>query len=243
MRTLQLQGIIVSKKDFGEQDRIFNIFTEKEGKIEVVAKNVRNGSSKRNSHMELFNYGTFFLYKSPRHYYLNQCQTIDEFPKLKSDLNTISAGYFATEILDKLTPPADPNEDLFWLMHDFLKQLGENPYKSNTLLLSFKLQLLSKLGILPQEMICHKCGSRLAPQTKYIPEEHRFYCAGCTDRSGPALSPSTIKLFYFLLREPIKESVRVKNDKQLEASICELTTLTDLYLQENLGRPLKAMKI
>ncbi len=243
MRTLQLQGIIISKRDFGEQDRIFNIFTEKEGKIEIIAKNVRNGSSKRGNHMELFNYGTFFLYKSPNHYYLNQCQTINEFPQIKADLNSISAGYFATEMLDKLTPLADPHEDLFWLLHDFLKQLGENPYKGSTLMLSYKLKLLSELGILPAEIECHKCKSKLAPQTKYIPSQHHFYCAECTDQAGPSLSPNTIKLFYFLSRKPIKESLRIKSDKQLETSINELTTLTDIYLQENLGKPLKTMRI
>jgi len=78
MRTLKLKGVIIGKKDFGEQDRLFKIFTKDEGKLEVIAKNVRNGSSKRNGHLELFNYGDFFLYKSTNHFYLNQCTTINE---------------------------------------------------------------------------------------------------------------------------------------------------------------------
>ena len=239
MRTLQLQGVIISKRDFGEQDKLFNIFTEKEGKIEIIAKNIRSGTSKRSSHMELFNHGTFFLYKSPTHYYLNQCQTIDEFQKLKSNLDTISAGYFAAEILDKLTPIADPHEDLFQLMVDFLRQLGEYPQKNPILLLTFKLQLLSKLGILPHDIECSKCGSKLAPATKYIPEEHSFYCEECIDRNGVTLSPSTIKLFYFLTRKHLSESIRIKSDHQLDLSLNELTMLTDLYLQDHLGRPMR----
>jgi len=243
MRTLQLKGLIIFKKDFGEQDRIFHIFTEKEGKIEVIAKNVRNGTSKRGGHMELFNYGTVFLYKSPNHYYLNQCETIDEFPKLKSDLNTINAGYFALEILDKLTPLADPHPELLVIILDFLKLLGENSYKSPTLLLAFKIRLLAELGILPPEIVCHKCGNKLAPQTKYIPSQHHFYCDNCTDLNGPQLSPTSIKLFYFLKKAAITDSLRLKNDKHLEESITELTTLTDLFLEENLKNPLKAPQV
>ncbi len=234
MRTLKLDGIIVFKKDFGEQDRIFHILTESDGKIEVVAKNVRNGSSKRAGHMELFNYGTFFLYKSPNHYYLNQCETINEFPKIKNSLEAINTTYFATEILDKLTETNSPHEELFHLMKDFLKLLSDNPFKSKILLMTFKIQLLKELGLLPDLIVCEKCGEKLAPEMKFIPEEHHFYCSHCIARNGITLSPNAIKLFYFLSRNHIGESTRIKQDKNLDESMAQLITLIDFYLENNI---------
>ncbi len=242
MRTMQIKGIIILKRDFGEQDRLFHIFTETDGKIEVVAKNVRNGS-KRNGHLELFNYGTFFLYKSPNNFYLNQAQTIDEFPKLKANLDTINSAYFATEILDKLTEVHSPSPPIFKGTLTLLKTLGLQPHKRKTLLLAYKIKLLHELGLIPVEIACHSCGNKLAPETEYIAEEHNFYCKTCTEKKGVTISPNAIKLFYYLSAKPLQDCTLIKTDANGEEAIRQLTTLIDLYLEDNLRRPLKSYSL
>lgn len=239
MRTLKLNGIIIFKKDFGESDRLFHIFTEHEGKIEVIGKNLRNGS-RRSGHLELFNYGSFFLYKSKNHYYLNQCEAINEFQNLKNDLDLIGAAYFATEMLDKLTPLEDSHQDLFILTLDFLKTL-ESTHKRDLILLTYKVKLMTSLGLLPEILECTKCGTRLAPELTYIPEEHNYYCINCIRENGIKISPNTTKLFYHLRKSTLKEALNLKANKNLEQAIQELTTLTDSYLQDHLGKPLKTM--
>ncbi|EKD47924.1 MAG: hypothetical protein ACD_65C00216G0010 [uncultured bacterium] len=240
MRTLQIKGIIISKRDLGEQDRVFNILTEREGKVEIIAKNTRNGTSTRNGHLELFNYATFFLYKSENHTYLNQCQTINEFPRLKSNLDTISTTYFAIEILDKLTAQNDPDENIFSLTLGFLKNIDENPYKAGTLLIAFKTKLLNEMGLLPTIIECGGCGNRLAPELIYAPQDHKFYCKNCRLFTGSVISPQAIKLFYFMQKNPLPSVLKLKRDNSLAQAEKELTTLLDIYLQENLGRELKS---
>ncbi|MBU1018623.1 MAG: DNA repair protein RecO [Patescibacteria group bacterium] len=233
MKTLKINGIIIFKRDFGESDRIFHIFTEHIGKIEVIAKNVRNGS-RRAGHLELFNFGTFFLYKSKNHYYLNQCETIHEFTQLKKDLDSIGAAYLAIELLNKLMPLEDPNQELFRETALFLKYL-ELTLKKDLTLLTFKIKLMTELGLLPEIMECSGCKNRLAPDLTYFPNEHRYYCRGCTSNEGTLVSTNSIKLFYYLKKVDFGKALTLKSDKNLEKAIAELTTLTDLYLQEHLG--------
>lgn len=230
MRSLKLKGIIIGKKDFGEQDRLFKIFTENDGKLEVIAKNVRNGSSKRNGQLELFNYGEFFLYKSTNNLYLNQCTTINEFPAIKSNLETINTVYLIAEMLDGLTPIGQPSQEIFTNTLDILEKLEERPIKKDILLLAYKIKLLSELGILPHIIECANCGNKLAPKMSYVAEEHSFYCPSCIKKNAITISPTSIKLFYFLLKNSLSETIKIKNDETFKESLRELGLFLDVLL-------------
>lgn len=57
----QTEGIVLSKKDFGEAERVYNIYTEKFGMITAVAQGVRLLKSKLRYNLDLFAYGNFSL--------------------------------------------------------------------------------------------------------------------------------------------------------------------------------------
>lgn len=60
----QTDGIILRKKNFGEADCLFYIFTEKFGMIKAVVKGVRLEKSKLRYGLSLFSYGNFALISS-----------------------------------------------------------------------------------------------------------------------------------------------------------------------------------
>lgn len=55
----QTEGIVISKKDFGEAERVYKIYTEKFGMITATAQGVRNLKSKLRYNLDLFAYGNF----------------------------------------------------------------------------------------------------------------------------------------------------------------------------------------
>lgn len=57
----QTEGIVLFKKDFGEAERVYNIYTEKFGMITAVAQGVRLLKSKLRYNLDLFAYGNFSL--------------------------------------------------------------------------------------------------------------------------------------------------------------------------------------
>lgn len=55
------EGIILAKKDFGEAERLFFIFTEEFGMIKGMARGVRYIKSKLRPNLDLFAYNNFSL--------------------------------------------------------------------------------------------------------------------------------------------------------------------------------------
>ena len=58
------EGIIIKKKDFGEADRLFWIYTEKFGMIMASAKGVRLEKSKLRGNLDVFTCGDFAVISS-----------------------------------------------------------------------------------------------------------------------------------------------------------------------------------
>lgn len=59
----QTEGIVLFKKDFGEAERVYRIYTEKFGMIVAVARGVRLLKSKLRYNLDLFSLGNFSLVK------------------------------------------------------------------------------------------------------------------------------------------------------------------------------------
>jgi len=55
----QTEGIVLSKRDFGEAEMVYNIYTEKFGMVVAVAQGVRLLKSKLRYNLDLFTYGNF----------------------------------------------------------------------------------------------------------------------------------------------------------------------------------------
>lgn len=55
------EGIILAKKDFGEAERMFFIFTKEFGMIKAMARGVRYFKSKLRPNLDLFRYNNFSL--------------------------------------------------------------------------------------------------------------------------------------------------------------------------------------
>lgn len=60
-RIYQTEGIVLAKKDFGEAERLFYIFTEEFGMIKAIAPGVRYIKSKLRPNLDLFCYNNFSL--------------------------------------------------------------------------------------------------------------------------------------------------------------------------------------
>ena len=70
------EGIIIKKRDFGEADRLFWIYTEKFGMIMASAKGVRLEKSKLRGGLHLFSCGKFALVSSREFWKIVDAQDI-----------------------------------------------------------------------------------------------------------------------------------------------------------------------
>lgn len=146
MRAFSLTGIVIKRKDVGESDKLVTVFTKERGKLVIRAKGVKKISSKRASHVELFNVVSAAIHQSMGGYlFLSEISTINSQTLLKSNLKTVGLAYHICELINGLCPENEPYVAIFNAFNQLLLDLPVTK-EVGKLIHSFEVFLLSKLG-------------------------------------------------------------------------------------------------
>lgn len=143
MASLTLEAIILKRSNFGEADRVLTVLTKNLGKITVIARGVRKITSRRAGNVELLNLVKLGLFKG-KGYTLTEAESIETFPRIKSNLAVSTAGFHILELSNKFLPENDPNFRVYDLIVETLKKLEEKPRK--LILRAFEVKFLCILG-------------------------------------------------------------------------------------------------
>lgn len=146
MKTFPITGIVIKRKDLGEADKLVTLFTKECGKVVLIAKGIKKISSRRASHMELFNVVKATVYQSyGGYFFLSEISTITTQALLKSDLKTVGLAYHICELIEGLCPENEPHNAIFNALQQLLLDLPVTK-RAGELIHSFEVFLLSKLG-------------------------------------------------------------------------------------------------
>ncbi len=150
-RVYKAEGIILKRKNIGEADRILTVFTREYGKLRAVAKGIRKTSSRRASHLEVFNRVSVVLHVGKTFDHLSEVTTIEPYEQLRSDLARVSMAYYIAELIDSLLPERQEQADVFVLFCNAMESIRSGAvsgiYKTGK---DFTLSLLWTLGFLPE---------------------------------------------------------------------------------------------
>jgi len=170
-RQFRTQAIILSRRDFGESDRLLTLLTPGRGKIRAIAKGARKPSAKLSGHVELFARSDCLIYKGRNLDILTQAQLIEPYLGLREDLGRGAYANYVAELLDRFT--ADEEEEsgeLFTLLHQTLARIAEaeDPRLAARF---FELQLLDLVGFRPELSECVISRAALEPEAQYFSYE------------------------------------------------------------------------
>jgi DNA repair protein RecO (recombination protein O) len=104
MQAINTQGIILTRTDFGEADRILHFLTPDRGKVSGIAKGVRKSKSKLAGGIELFSISelSFIVGKSDI-YTIISARLVKHFDNIVKELDRTSTTYEAIRMLNKAT--------------------------------------------------------------------------------------------------------------------------------------------
>ncbi len=145
MRSFNVEGIIIKRRNFGDADRMLTVFTKYHGKIAIKATGVRKITSRRSSHVELLNHATLGLYKGNGFPVLTEAQTINSFAAIKNNLEKIGFAYHMCELIDGLCPEGQEQPAIFNLLVSSLADLSKSDELATTIH-GFEVELLTMLG-------------------------------------------------------------------------------------------------
>jgi len=140
-------GVVLSRRAFGEYDRLCTIFTEHLGKVPARFVGVNRAKGKLKALSEPGVWGEYRLHLSSRSEFAKAVggRLIGSFPGWRTDLGRTFDALACLEMLDRLTPDHQPGPEKYRLICAALAALESSP--SGWLVPSFGLQLAEMLGV------------------------------------------------------------------------------------------------
>jgi len=166
-------GIILSKKDVGETDRIYMILTREAGKIKVLGKGVRRPNAKLAGHLEPITHSEIFLSKGRGSGKLTGAATVENFSKLKADIESLVHVSRAVKALEKIIPEQQEEKNIFNFFSEYLTVMDglcgrKVSGKREIVTLGFLFKLLGEAGYGLEIRKCVVCGNRLQPGNNHF---------------------------------------------------------------------------
>jgi DNA repair protein RecO (recombination protein O) len=163
-QTYTTTALVLKRRDYQENDRLFCLYTKDYGKIDVLAKGTKKISSKLNSYLEPFYLIKVMIAKGKGFDKLANCNLIEGYQNLRQDLFGFALINYLAEITDNLILGQTQSYDKFDLLLktlDVLDQIISKKDKKKLLLIAnlYGLKLLDLLGYQPEIkrcLICHK---------------------------------------------------------------------------------------
>jgi len=203
-RQFRTQAIILSRRDFGESDRLLKLFTPDYGKLSAIAKGARKPRSKLGGHIELFARSDVLIHKGRSLDILVQAELIDPYLGLRDDLRRAAYANYAAELLDRFTADEDVSQaELFALLDQSLRRIADaaDPRLAARF---YELHLLDLAGFRPELMECVVQREALRPQNHFFSnDEGGVVSQSAAAHIGSPLAPldfDTLKLLRHLLR-------------------------------------------
>ena len=196
-RQYRTQAIILSRRDFGESDRLLTLFTPDQGKIRAIAKGARKPQAKLSGHVELFARSDVIIHRGRNLDILTQAELIEPYRGLREDLRRGAYANYVAELLDRFTADEDLDQStLFDLLHDTLGRIAEaaDPALAARF---YELQLLDLVGFRPELMECVVTRDPLLPEPQVFSHDE----GGVVSREAAAkLSHSLVSIDFNTLK-------------------------------------------
>lgn len=150
-RTFKTEGVILKRTNFGEADRIVTVFSKHYGKIVCLAKGIRKMASRKRGNLEIFNQVILFVVSGKGLDIITETELVNSFSTWRQSLPKIAIAYEICEMIDKLTVEGSEQEEVYDLLTESLKQIGnleqdELPTLANV----FGEKLIQLLGFWPR---------------------------------------------------------------------------------------------
>ncbi len=166
MKTLNSEGIILGRTNFGEADRIITMLTPDRGKLTLIAKGVRRQNSKLAGGLELFCVSDImFMYGRGEIGTLISARLKKHYENISKDLERTMTAYEFVKRVHKSTED-EPEEEYFRLLQTTLENLNDYRVSIRIIDLWFSSQLLRLSGYSPN-LQTDENGERLKSNVSY----------------------------------------------------------------------------
>ncbi len=214
-----MQAIVLSRRDFRENDQIVSFYTKEKGKIELLARGVKKITSKNAAHLEPFSLVWIEMVSGKELNHLTKVVPVNFFTNIRQNFLGSRRAGFVVSFLDKMLEVGEPDKKIWDISLSYLKFIDQNlNNQSNsinllTLVDAYIVKLLNYLGLSPildRCVVCEKSFQEIAKEQIVTNKKAGMYFAG-----GGLICPTCL---------PEKQKIGE------EISICGLKEIGDMEI-------------
>lgn len=213
------EAFVFGKRDSGESDRFFSVFTDEFGWLDIFAKAIRKGSSKLKSGIDIFYFSNIEFVQGKNKKTLTDAIKIHKLSNIYNNPNKFLLADRMSVLLGKFIKGQEKDEEIFNLIKDvFMKLDGDTePDKFDFLYHYFLWNMLSILGYHIQTKKCVDCSGVLIPYNIYFSSKSGgIICKNClnNDRAAKKINSDVVKILRIIFSHDWQTLSRLKVSKQ-----------------------------
>lgn len=188
-----LKGIVLTSVNYGESDKILNVFTLEKGVVSAKIKGVKKATAKLRFAQEPFCFAEFVFNKTNEKRIVTGASLIDSFYPIRSDIEAYYSGGVILEFIKKFLKEEMISEELFFLA---VKELKNMAYKDKDYLryvAEFLTEGLKITGYALNTEKCFNCNKEIDGRTYFDYNNGGFLCEDCFNGEGREINYSTYK--------------------------------------------------
>ncbi len=180
---LQTKAIVLGYRDLAEHDRLYTLFTEKKGKMEVRVRGARKMLSKLQPPLSSISVVRTLIYEGRSRPLLIGIETAERMPEIAQTLWRRQVAARFIRLVDLSTRTEIRDDGLFVLLRDGLHMAERvEARRASALRDAFILQLLTHSGYRPELDCCVQC--RSAAPAAFSAAHGGAVCGACV-RTDP----------------------------------------------------------
>jgi len=234
----KMRGLILKETNTGEADKMLTVLTEKNGKISVLAKNIRRVKGRFGAGASFLCYSDLELDPSRTElYYLKRATPVENFFGISESIEALALATYMGQLASYIVPEYFPEDSssLSLILNTFYV-LAHSKKDLKLVKSIFELRLMAEEGCAPQIAACEKCGEVKFPMCFSV-SDGVVRCAECGGE-GIMLNEALYKAMLYIINSDIK---KLYNFTLGEENATILYGLSERYALHQIGRDLPAL--
>lgn len=228
----KLTGLILSKTDYGENDKIVKIFTLEKGTVSASLKGVKKAGAKLKFASEPFCFAEFLFSERAGRRTVIGASLNDSFYPVREDITKFFAAGAVLEFIRRFAKEDITSPNLFFAAIESLKQIAYGNVSPRRALSVFFISALKTVGYALNTDGCFTCGKSLNGRVFFDAFSGGFLCEDCFNGEGREINYAT----YFALKKT------ENNQETTEEENVFVLRLLDFYIKTKTEETLNSVR-
>ncbi len=184
MTDFKVNGLVIREAEYGDNDKLLTILTEKYGKLFVIGKGVKSLKNRHMACTQLFSYASFNFRKRGQMYYITDSDLIENYYDIRNDILKLSLASFICDVLCEVSREGVDETDILRLGLNTFYAIAKNLKSLEFIRAAFELRLATECGFMPDLTECRECGCSDPSYASVDIMNGNFVCNECQSKSS-----------------------------------------------------------